>query len=59
MLREYKKGIECGIEFVDEVDLSFDIAATTIIPAELEKKREKYNRAKKKQKWQKEVGDDL
>lgn len=59
MLREYKKGIECGIEFVDEVDLSFNIAATTIIPAELEKKREKYNRAKEKQKWQKEVGDDL
>ena len=59
MLREYKRGIECSIEFLDEVDLSFDIAATTIIPAELEKKKEKYNRAKEKQKWQREIGDDL
>lgn len=59
MLRDYKRGIECSIELVDTLDLSFEIRATTIVPAELEKKREKYNRAKEKQKWQREFGEEL
>ena len=58
MIREYKNSVKCSIELVDDIELLFDIKATTIIPAELEKKKEKYNRAKEKQKWQKEIGED-
>lgn len=55
MLRDYKNSIECKVVLVDDLELPFEIIATEIIPAELEKKKQKYNRAKEKSKFQREL----
>lgn len=59
MLREYKDSIECSVEFVDDIDFPYTIASTIFIPDELNKKKEKYNRAKEKREWQKEAEREL
>lgn len=55
MLRSYKQSVECKVVLVDDLELPFTVVATEIIPAELEKKKLKYNRAKEKRKWKKEI----
>lgn len=51
MLRRYKKSIECSVEFAEEIDLPFTIISTTFTPNELDRKKEKYNRAREKRLW--------
>lgn len=56
LFQEYKKSVECEVEFVDNLDTRFSIASTIIVPKELEK--EHYNRAKEKRVWQKQVEEE-
>ena len=56
LFQQYKKSIECKVEFVDNLDTRFSIASAIIVPAELEK--EHYNRAREKRAWKKEVEEE-
>lgn len=58
MLRSYKQSIECQVVLVDDLELPYTVIATEIIPAELEKKKPKYNRSKEKRKWQRELEEE-
>lgn len=53
IFQKYKNSIDCQIEFVDDLNLSFTVATAILEPEELEKK--KYNRAKEKREWKKEI----
>ena len=55
LFQKYKASVECSVEFVDELDTRFSIASVIIVPAELEKK---YNRAREKRAWKKEVEEE-
>ena len=55
LFQQYKKSVECKIEFVEDIDTRFSIASAIIVPAELEKK---YNRAKEKRAWKKQVEEE-
>lgn len=55
LFQQYKQSIECKVEFVDDLDTRFSIASAIIIPAEIEKK---YNRAREKRAWKKEVEEE-
>ena len=55
LFQKYKHSVECKIEFVEELDTRFSIASAIIVPAELERK---YNRAKEKRAWQKQVEEE-
>ena len=55
MFQRYKNSVECSVEFVDNLETSFSIASVIIVPAELEKK---YNRAKEKRAWRKQVEEE-
>ena len=52
LFQKYKQSVECKVELVDRLDTRFSIASAIIVPAELEKK---YNRAREKRAWKKEV----
>ena len=56
LFQQYKKSVECKIEFVEDIDTRFSIASAIIVPAELEKAH--YNRAKEKRAWQREVEEE-
>lgn len=55
LFQRYKASVECKVEFVDDLDTRFSVASAIIVPAELEKK---YNRAKEKRMWQKQVEEE-
>ena len=55
LFQRYKQSVECSVEFVDNLETNFSIASVIIVPAELEKK---YNRAKEKRAWQKQVEEE-
>ena len=55
LFQKYKHSVECKIEFVEELDTRFSIASAIIVPAELERK---YNRAKEKRAWKKQVEEE-
>lgn len=55
LFQKYKQSVECKVEFVDELDARFSVASAIIVPAELEKK---YNRAKEKRAWKKQVEEE-
>lgn len=55
LFQRYKNSVECSVEFVDNLETSFSIASVIIVPAELEKK---YNRAKEKRAWRKQVEEE-
>ena len=55
LFQQYKASVECKVEFVDELDTRFSIASAIIVPAELEKK---YNRAREKRAWKKQVKEE-
>lgn len=59
MLKDYKDSIECSVEFTEDLDFPYTIASTIFIPSELDRKKEKYNRAKEKRKWQEEIEEEL
>lgn len=56
IFQEYKHSVDCKVEFVDDLQMSFEIATAIIEPQELAK----YNRARENRKWRKEMerGDD-
>lgn len=53
--QDYKKSVECTVEFGD-IETSIEVRATIIVPEQLEKK--KYNRAREKRKWKRELEDE-
>lgn len=55
LFQRYKQSVECSVEFVDNLETNFSIASVIIVPAELEKK---YNRAKEKRAWKKQVEEE-
>lgn len=55
LFQRYKNSVECSVEFVDNLETSFSIASAIIVPAELERK---YNRAKEKRAWKKQVEEE-
>ena len=55
LFQRYKNSVECSVEFVDNLETSFSIASAIIVPVELEKK---YNRAKEKRAWRKQVEEE-
>lgn len=55
LFQKYKQSVECKVEFVDELDTRFSVASAIIVPAEPEKK---YNRAKEKRAWRKQVEEE-
>lgn len=55
LFQKYKQSVECKVEFVDELDTRLSIASAIIVPTELEKK---YNRAKEKRAWKKQVEEE-
>ena len=55
LFQKYKHSVECKIEFVEELDTRFSIASAIIVPVELERK---YNRAKEKRAWKKQVEEE-
>lgn len=55
LFQKYKASVECKVEFVEELDTRFTVASVIIVPAELEKK---YNRAKEKRAWKKQVEEE-
>lgn len=55
LFQKYKASVECKVEFVEELDTRFTVASAIIVPAELEKK---YNRAKEKRAWRKQVEEE-
>lgn len=56
-LREYKRRMskECTVEYVDSLPLDFEIMAFTFTPEQLEKPKQKYNRAKDKRAYQEKI----
>lgn len=56
LFQRYKASVECKVEFVEELDTRFSVASAIIVPAELEKER--YNRAKEKRAWKKQVEEE-
>lgn len=56
LFQQYKAGVECKVEFVDELDTRFSIASAIIVPVDLEK--EHYNRAREKRAWKKQVEEE-
>lgn len=56
LFQRYKASVECKVEFVEELDTRFSIASAIIVPAELEKER--YNRAKEKRAWKKQLEEE-
>ena len=60
MFQEYKKQYqECEVVFVDNLDLGFEIKTMEFHIDEKELNREKYNRAKEKREFQKQVDEEL
>ena len=55
LFQKYKASVECKVEFVEELDTRFSIASAIIVPTELEKK---YNRAREKRAWKKEIEEE-
>lgn len=55
LFQKYKQSVECKVELIDELDTRFTVASAIIVPAELEKK---YNRAREKRAWKKEVEEE-
>lgn len=55
LFQRYKQSVECSVEFVDNLETNFSIASVIIVPAELEKK---YNRAREKRAWQREIEEE-
>lgn len=55
LFQKYKASVECKVEFVEELDTRFSIASAIIAPTELEKK---YNRAREKRAWKKEIEEE-
>lgn len=55
LFQKYKQSVECKVEFVEELDTRVSIASAIIVPIELEKK---YNRAKEKRAWKKEIEEE-
>lgn len=55
LFQKYKQSVECKVELIDEPDTRFTVASAIIVPAELEKK---YNRAREKRAWKKEVEEE-
>lgn len=55
LFQKHKQSVECKVEFVDELDTRFSIASAIIVPTELEKK---YNRAREKKAWKKQVEEE-
>lgn len=55
LFQRYKNSVECSVEFVDNLETNFSIASVIIVPAELEKK---YNRAREKRTWKKQVEEE-
>ena len=55
LFQRYKNSVECSVEFVDNLETNFSIASVIIVPAELEKK---YNRAREKRTWRKQVEEE-
>ena len=55
LFQRYKASVECKVEFVEELDTRFSMASAIIVPAELEKK---YNRAKEKRTWKKQLEEE-
>lgn len=56
LFQRYKASVECKVELVEELDTRFSIASAIIVPAELEKER--YNRAKEKRAWKKQLEEE-
>ena len=56
LFQQYKKSVECKIEFVEDIDTRFSIASAIIVPSELEK--EHYNRAREKRAWRKQIEEE-
>ena len=60
IFQEYKKQYdECRIVFVDELDSDFEIKTTDFYIDEKGLKKEKYNRAKEKREFQKQVDEEI
>ncbi len=60
MFQEYKKQYqECQVVFVDKLNLGFEIKAMEFSIGEKEQKKEKYNRAKEKREFQRQVDEEL
>ena len=55
MNKKFQQYKECKVEFVNNLDTRFSVASVIIVPAELEKK---YNRAKEKRAWKKQVEEE-
>lgn len=55
LFQRYKNSVECSVEFVDNLETNFSIASVIIVPAELERK---YNRAREKRTWKKQVEEE-
>lgn len=56
MFKQYKNSVKCKVKFVDNIETDFEVIATMVTAAELEK--EHYNRAKEKRNWKKEVEEE-
>ena len=58
-LREYKRQYsqECTVEYVDNLNLDFEVRAFTFTPEDLEPKK-KYNRAKDKREFEKRIREE-
>ena len=56
IFQEYKRSVECKVEFVEKLEFPFEVATTVIEPQEIEK--QKYNRAKVKREWQREIDEE-
>lgn len=60
IFQEYKRQTdECKIEFVDDLDLGFEIKPIVFSIDEREQKKEKYNRAKVKEEFRKRMDEEL
>ena len=60
LFQEYKKqSKECEVVFVDNLDLDFQIKVMEFHIDEKEQKKEKYNRAKEKEKFKKRIDEEL
>lgn len=55
LFQRYKASVECKVEFVEELDTRFSVASAIIVPSELEKK---YDRAREKRAWKKELEEE-
>lgn len=58
MNRKFQEYKACKVVFVDNLDIGMNVSSTIFECSELNKKR-KFNRAKEKSKWKKEVGEEL